>query len=115
MIAIATFQSFEDEIALIPIKPKKRKTRFYNTMAWKKARREALRLQRVAYGFPFNFCEDCGMTGNHTDQYGMPIVMSVDHIECRSENEDLALEQSNLTILCMPCNEAKGIGKALPK
>ena len=112
LMVMSAFSKIEPQVVL---KPVKKKTRFYNTMAWKKARREALRIQRNAYSFPFNFCEDCGITGNHTDSYGMPVVMSVDHIKCRRDNEDLALEQSNLTVLCMPCNEAKGVGKALQK
>lgn len=107
LLAIALCQTFTPE--LVRTKEKK-KTKFYNTYAWKKARYECLRIQREFYGFPFNFCEDCGITGNHQDSYGMPIVMTVDHIECRSKNPDKALEQGNLRVACLSCNQAKGVG-----
>ena len=100
----------EQAPVIVEVQKKRKATKFYNTYAWKKARYEALRIQREVFGFPFNFCEDCGITGKHKDPYGMPIVMTVDHIECRSQNLDKALEQTNLRIACLSCNQAKGVG-----
>jgi len=111
LLVIAAVQEFtpEPEDKANPGKKKKR-AKFYNKYAWKKARYECLRIQREVFGFPFNFCEDCGITGNHRDDYGMPVVMTVDHIECRSENPEKALLQTNLRVACLSCNQAKGVG-----
>lgn len=49
-----------------------------------------------------NVCECCG----HSWSVGNPI--QVDHIIPRSERPDLALNASNLQVLCRICNGGKG-------
>lgn len=66
---------------------------FYASQAWRRARYEALRRCR-------GVCELCGSP---------PIAHSlqVDHIRPRSKYPELALEPTNLQVLCRDCNFGK--------
>ena len=68
---------------------------FLTTYEWRKVRMEAL----VKYG-PRCMC--CGATP------ATGAVMNVDHIKPRKLFPELALELSNLQILCHECNHGKG-------
>ena len=65
--------------------------RFYNSAAWKQVRYEVLR----KYG---PTCMLCGSTKGPAH---------VDHVKPRSKYPDLALEISNLQVLCKSCNLGK--------
>lgn len=67
---------------------------FYNSSEWRKLRYQALKL----YGAK---CACCGRTAKHG------CVMHVDHIKPRSKYPHLALEITNLQILCDECNVSK--------
>ena len=87
----------------IATKPKKQtvagvdvaSTAFLSTFEWRKLRMEALK----KYG-PKCMC--CGATP------ATGAVMNVDHIKPRKDWPSLALEISNLQILCHECNHGKG-------
>lgn len=66
---------------------------FYASLSWKKARYQAL--ARSA-----GKCECCGATGDKSP-------LHVDHIKPRSKYPDLALEITNLQVLCADCNIGK--------
>lgn len=68
---------------------------FYRTDAWRKVRYEAL----VLHG---GRCQCCGRSPSDE------IVLHVDHIKPRSRYPKLALEPSNLQVLCDDCNLGKG-------
>lgn len=68
---------------------------FLNTYEWRKVRMEALK----KYG-PKCMC--CGATP------ATGAVMNVDHIKPRKLFPEMALELSNLQILCHECNHGKG-------
>lgn len=68
---------------------------FYTTDAWRKIRYEAL----VLHG---GRCQCCGRSPSDD------IVLHVDHIKARSRYPKLALELSNLQVLCDDCNLGKG-------
>jgi len=68
---------------------------FLQTFHWRKARMEALK----KYG---PRCQCCGATPADGS------VMNVDHIQPRKLRPDLALDVSNLQILCHQCNHGKG-------
>ena len=65
---------------------------FYSSQAWKN-----LRIKALAKG---NYCRACGRKPDK-------IVLHVDHILPRSIYPELALELSNLQILCADCNLGK--------
>lgn len=68
---------------------------FYNSREWREVRYEVLR----EYGAQ---CQCCGRTAKDG------CVMHVDHIKPRYFHPHLALEKSNLQILCDDCNIGKG-------
>lgn len=67
---------------------------FYAGKAW-----QALRYQVISERG--NKCECCGATPEHG------VRLDVDHIKPRSKYPELALEKSNLQVLCQPCNMGK--------
>jgi hypothetical protein len=69
-------------------------TTFYNSKEWRRLRYQAFR----KYG---NKCSVCGRGASE----GM--VIHVDHIKPRSLHPHLALELSNLQIMCHECNVSK--------
>lgn len=73
---------------------RKEKASFYNTNEWKSLRYKVL---AAANGK----CECCGMSSS------MGAVLHVDHIKPRSKYPELALEFSNMQILCADCNIGK--------
>lgn len=64
---------------------------FYNTQAWRELRYRVLLLQGGQ-------CQCCGSRAD----------VHIDHIKPRSKRPDLALEITNLQILCGDCNKGKG-------
>lgn len=69
-----------------------RRTDFYSSADWRELRRSILDSQgRV--------CRNCGSTKR----------LSVDHIKPRSLFPELSIVPSNLQVLCVSCNSAKGI------
>lgn len=68
--------------------------RFYRTPAWRAVRYKALKL----YGAR---CQCCGNGPNHG------VVLHVDHIKPKSRHPELALEITNLQVLCEDCNLGK--------
>ena len=69
--------------------------RFYNSAEWRLVREQVIQEQgRV--------CQNCGRKILN-DYY-----LTVDHIKPRSKFPELALDKSNLQILCRKCNSAKG-------
>lgn len=67
---------------------------FFTSKAWRGLRYKAL----VKFGAR---CQCCGISGADG------AVMHVDHIKPRSKYPDLALELSNLQVLCADCNIGK--------
>lgn len=68
---------------------------FLRTYQWRQLRMRVL-LKRGAR------CECCGATPEHG------VKMNVDHIKPRLKYPALALEESNLQVLCDECNHGKG-------
>lgn len=71
---------------------------FYRSHAWRRLRVDALEGNRGRYGQLT--CECCLTTA--TAQW------HVDHVRPRSTHPELALEASNLQVLCQDCNLGKG-------
>lgn len=69
---------------------------FYNSAEWRKLRARVLEKYECR----------CMMCGRSPKDHG--IVVHVDHIKPRSKYPELALEFSNLQILCEDCNMGKG-------
>lgn len=69
---------------------------FLQSFAWRKARMKALATHGAR-------CQCCGASPAATGA-----VMNVDHIKPRKTHPELALDQSNLQILCHECNHGKG-------
>ena len=65
---------------------------FYGTDAWRTLRYQILK----KHGYR---CMACGVSKG---------TMHVDHIKPRSKFPELSLEESNLQVLCEPCNMGKG-------
>jgi hypothetical protein len=82
-------------LAELPKKPKKSAVDFLQSYAWRRLRMEVL----SHYGAK---CMCCGVTPRDG------AVMNVDHIKPRKLFPELALEFSNLQILCNECNHGKG-------
>lgn len=76
-------------------RPAKRVPAFFDTPEWKRLRYAILR-QRGAR------CECCGATPADG------AVMNVDHMKSRLKHPELAMEPTNLQVLCARCNEGKG-------
>lgn len=70
-------------------------SKFLNSFAWRRMRMEVL-TERGAK------CECCGATPDHGAR------MCVDHVKPRKLYPELALEKSNLQVLCGECNHGKG-------
>lgn len=68
---------------------------FLQSYEWRKLRMQALKLHGAK-------CQCCGATP------AMGAVMNVDHIKPRKLFPNLALELSNLQVLCGECNHGKG-------
>lgn len=68
---------------------------FLSSFEWRRVRMEALKSNDGR-------CECCGR-GKHDG-----IVLHVDHIKPRKKHPELALEVSNLQVLCNECNHGKG-------
>jgi len=68
---------------------------FLESLEWKKLRRSVV----LHYG---RKCMKCGTTPKN------PRYTHVDHIKPRKTHPDLALEFSNLQVLCCRCNKRKG-------
>ena len=68
---------------------------FLQSYHWRRVRMEILK-ERGAR------CDACGAT--RADG----VVMNVDHIRPRRTHPELALDKSNLQVLCGPCNHGKG-------
>jgi hypothetical protein len=66
---------------------------FYASLAWKKLRYTVLQQSGGR-------CQCCGATGSKGP-------LHVDHIKSRSKHPDLALEITNLQVLCADCNIGK--------
>lgn len=69
---------------------------FYNTLGWQRVRFMVL----VAFG---PRCMSCGKSSK--DGY---TVIDVDHIYPKSRWPDLAMEPTNMQVLCRGCNFGKG-------
>lgn len=69
--------------------------RFYNSPEWKNVRAQVVSERP-------RICESCGRRIRSARD------LTVDHIMPRSKFPDLALEKSNLQVLCRRCNSAKG-------
>jgi hypothetical protein len=100
---MATVKRIEQALAALgeavpdemPVKlPRLRKDGFYNSPAWKRARYAALRKNDGR-------CELCGASKHDG------ATLHVDHILPRSKFPKLALEPTNLQVLCEPCNLGK--------
>jgi len=74
-------------------KPEESGADFYNSLNWKRLRYQAL--ARSA-----GKCQCCGATGDKSP-------LHVDHIKPRSKYPELALDISNLQVLCADCNIGK--------
>ena len=73
---------------------------FYRSHKWRRLRVDALEANRECYGMLA--CECCGMVDVGS--------FHVDHIYPRSTHPDLALDPTNLQVLCDACNIGKGTG-----
>ena len=71
---------------------------FYRSHKWRKLRVDVLEANRQRYGMLA--CECCGMVDVGS--------FHVDHIYPRSTHPDLALDSTNLQVLCDACNIGKG-------
>jgi 5-methylcytosine-specific restriction endonuclease McrA len=89
------------ELKAIPSKPKRARNpkqkagSVYKTQAWKRLRYEVLCEQKST-------CQICGASPRDGS------VMQVDHFYPISSHPQLALEKSNLRVLCASCNWGKG-------
>jgi 5-methylcytosine-specific restriction endonuclease McrA len=71
---------------------------FYRSYKWRRLRVDTLETNRERYGMLA--CECCGMMGDG--------AFHVDHIYPRSTHPELALDPTNLQVLCEACNVGKG-------
>ncbi len=71
---------------------------FYRSHKWRRLRVDALEANRQSYGMLA--CECCGMVDVGS--------FHVDHIYPRSTHPELALDPTNLQVLCDDCNIGKG-------
>jgi 5-methylcytosine-specific restriction endonuclease McrA len=80
-------------------KKNREKDLFYKSPEWKELRYEKLR--------EVQYCECCGKVKGDELEGGEKVKLTVDHIKPRSKHPELALELSNLQVLCQSCNEGK--------
>ncbi len=73
----------------------KEQRRFYSSAEWRIIREQVIKEQK-------HVCQKCGC--RITSDYDL----TVDHIKPRSKFPELALDKSNLQVLCRRCNSAKG-------
>ena len=78
----------------LPILKFNTQTNFYRTKAWRELRLSILLESDCS-------CKICGITSERG------AILHVDHIKPRSLYPDLALDKSNLQVLCEDCNIAK--------
>lgn len=78
----------------LPIVKRSTQTNFYRTKAWRELRLTILLASDCS-------CKICG----NTSEKGA--VLHVDHIKPRSLYPELAMDESNLQVLCEDCNIAK--------
>jgi 5-methylcytosine-specific restriction endonuclease McrA len=78
----------------LPITKSNMQTNFYRTKAWRELRLSILLASDCS-------CKICG----NTSEKGA--ILHVDHIKPRSLYPELALDESNLQVLCEDCNIAK--------
>jgi hypothetical protein len=71
---------------------------FYRSQRWRRLRIDALEANRARHGA---LCCECCRTGASERWH-------VDHIRPRSSHPALALEPTNLQVLCADCNRGKG-------
>ncbi len=83
------------EANLIAAKLRLKGTTFLQSKAWKDLRRMVV----CRYG---RQCMKCGSTPKN------PKMTHVDHIKCRKNYPELALNFDNLQVLCCRCNKLKG-------
>jgi len=76
-------------------KIKKKSKSFLQTAEWKKLRAIVVK----TYG---RRCMKCGTTPKNSK------LTHVDHIKCRKDFPELALDFNNLQVLCCRCNKHKG-------
>jgi len=76
--------------------PHAAKPEFLESYAWRRLRMEVLRKRGAR-------CECCGATPKDGKT-----VLNVDHIKPRKLFPELALDESNLQVLCAACNHGKG-------
>lgn len=79
----------------LPEPKEENRTDFYRTKAWRDLRFKVLNQEKPC-------CAVCGRGRQHE------VVLHVDHIKPRSKYPELALDITNLQILCEDCNSAKG-------
>lgn len=78
---------------------KRKKDNFYRSEEWKELRYRKLRETQ--------YCECCGKGKGDKLESGQRVKLTVDHIKCRSQYPELALEYNNLQVLCQECNTGK--------
>jgi HNH endonuclease len=84
-----------DKPKLLPSTPPIASNEFLSSYEWRRLRMQALKLYSAK-------CQCCGATP------ATGAVMNVDHIKPRKLFPNLALELSNLQVLCHECNHGKG-------
>ena len=93
MLVISGIQ-YESRVEQVQPKSPSKSGNFYRSSAWRKLRYEVLKFYEAT-------CMCCGASRETGAQ------IHVDHILPRSLYEDLALEFSNMQVLCQDCNLAK--------
>lgn len=74
---------------------------FFESLPWKKLRYRVFKEQHGR-------CQCCGRDAHDFNPMGGRVKLAVDHILPRKTHPHLALDISNLQLLCFDCNEAKG-------
>lgn len=93
--AITTFKRKLNLPKILPSTPSVVSNDFLSSYEWRRLRMQALKLHGAK-------CQCCGATPS------TGAVMNVDHIKPRKLFPNLALELSNLQVLCHECNHGKG-------
>ncbi len=110
LILIATFQSFDDEPILQPIKKKVDSDPllldFINRPTWPKLSYLVKVLQKEQLGYLM--CECCGIKeGELHPETGTTCSFQTDHIDPVSKYPEKNLDIHDKQILCSACNQAK--------